>query len=214
MLESLQESLKEYALLWTVLGVSLIGCVFLWYKAMKSSQERARKREAEIARLKYERELREEFAEPTQQLLIDTPPARLIEGLCGNIQVWLEQQPDMLAAFHALPEPKRRIYALGYLVQESRDTLSEFFRKNGDPLTTAAMEAVQMIVGGEFAEIFNKEFAAYDNNNEEVSLIDKEILLLDARFYALQQNFGEDVLYAEVKEYILANAVKILPNNQ
>jgi len=200
------ESLKEYTLLWAVLGISLLGCIFLWYLAMKSSHERTRKREAEIARLKRERKLREEFATPTQQLLIDTPPTRLIEGLCDNVQVWLEQQPDMLAAFHAMPEQKRRVYALGFLVQESREALSEFFRKNGDPLTTAAMEAVQMIIGGEFAAVFNKEFAAYDNDNEEVSLLDKEILLLDSRFYALLQKFGEDVLYAEVKEYILANS--------
>ena len=204
------ESMKEYTLLWAVLGVSLLGCIFLWYLAMKSSHDRARKREEEIARITYERKLREEFAAPTQQLLIGTPPARLIEGLCSNVQTWLEAQPNMLAAFHALPEQKRRVYALGFLVQESREALSEFFRKNGDPLTTAAMEAVQMIIGGEFAEVFNQEFAAYDNDNEEVSLLDKEILLLDARFYALLQKFDEDVLYAEVKEYILANAVHFL----
>ena len=208
------ESIKEYAVLWTVVIAALLGCAFLWYKAMKSSQERTRKREEEIARIKRERELREEFANPAQQLLIDTPPARLIEGLCSNIQTWLEAQPDMLAAFHALPEQKRQVYALGFLVQESREALSEFFRKNGDPLTTATMEAVQMIIGGEFAELFNNEFAAYDNDNEEVSLLDKEILLLDARFYALLQNFGEDVLYAEVKEYILANAVHFLESKQ
>jgi len=206
------ESMKEYTLLWAVLGISLLGCIFLWYLAMKSSQERTRRRNEEIARLTYERELREEFANPTQQLLIDTPPARLIEGLSSNVQTWLEAQPDMRAAFHALPEQKRWVYALGFLVQESREALSEFFRKNGDPLTTAAMEAVQMIIGGEFAEVFNQEFAAYDNDNEEVSLLDKEILLLDARFHALLLQFGENVLYAEIKEHILSNSIIFLVN--
>ena len=208
-MNSLLASIREYALLWAAFAASLIGCAILWHKAMKSSRARHIKRDEEIARLKREREFREEFASPSQETLIAAAPARLIEGLCSNIQAWLEEQPDLLQAFHSIPEPRRWIYALGYLVQDSRESLSEFFRKNGEPLTTAAMEAVQMLIGGEFAEIFNKEFAAYDSNNEEVSLLDKEILLLDARFLSLLQE-GEDALYAEVKEYILANAVNFI----
>jgi len=204
------ESIREYWLLWAAFGVSLLGCAILWYKAMTSARARRIRRDEEIARITRERELREEFASPSQELMIQTPPARLIEGLSGNIQAWLEEQPNLLEAFHAMPEPRRWVYALGYLVQESSTALSEFFRKNGEPLTTAAMEAVQMLVGGEFAELFNKEFAAYDNKNEEVSLLDKEILLLDTRFHALLQKLGEDILYAEVKEYILANQVIFL----
>jgi len=202
----MMEPIREYGLLWAAFGASLLGCAILWYKALKSARARRIKRDEEVARVTRERRLREEFARPSQDLMIQTPPARLIEGLCGNIQAWLEKQPDLLEAFHAMPEPRRWVYALGYLVQESREALSEFFRSNGEPLTTAAMEAVQMLIGGEFAKIFDKEFAAYDNKNEEVSLLDKEILLLDTRFHALMQEFGEDILFAEVKEYILANS--------
>lgn len=206
----MMESLRAYWYLWAALAVAVLGCAFLWYKAMQSSRARNARRDAEIARIKRERELREAFANPSRETLLAAAPARLIEGLCANIQLWLEEQPDLLAAFHAMPEPRRRVYALGYLIQESREALSEFFRKNGEPLTSCALEAVESCVGGEFAEIFGKEFAAFDNNNEEVSLVEKDLLLLDAHFLALLQENGEDALYAQIKEYVLANAVYFL----
>jgi hypothetical protein len=208
------KSFKEYYLVWLALAAAIFCCVFLWYQAVRSSRARRARQAALVARLDREKALREEFQTPTRALLLKTPANRLVEGLCGNVQRWLDAQPDMRAAFQALPKPCRWVYALGYVIQDSRledgsYILSEFFRKNGEPLLTAAMEAVQEIVGGEYAEIFNHLFAAFDNENETVSLLDNDVLLQDARFYGLHQeseNAPEDLPYLGVKDYILANA--------
>ncbi|MDR0531745.1 MAG: hypothetical protein LBG83_06770 [Oscillospiraceae bacterium] len=210
----LLQSLAEYPWAWGLLAAGIALCVFAWAKAMQAARRRAAKKAALVARLDHEKALREEFAEITQQLLIDMPPERLIEGLCCHLQMRLEKEPDMRAAFGRLPEFARWIYALGYVIQDSRDMehdgvlLSEFFRKNGEPLLTAAMEAVQMLVGGEYAEVFNAEFAMFDNENEAVSLLDDQLLLLDARFYGILREAepGTNSPYLEVKEAILANS--------
>jgi len=202
---NLFETLREYPVFYVLLSAALILCIFLWVMAMRSSRRKRREKDALINLLEYEKALRTQFRCVTQQMLIDTPPERLIEGLCCSIQMWLEQQPDMQAAYDALTQPRRLVYALGYLLQDGRGALSEFFRRNGQPLTRAALEAAWSLVGGEYAEIFQREYDAFDEGNEQVSLVKEAIAADDARFAALALEEGE-ALYAQAKEYILANS--------
>jgi hypothetical protein len=111
----------------------------------------------------------------------------------------------MQAAYGALPEPRRLVYALGYVVQDGREHLSGFFRKNGQPLTAAALEAVRRLLGGECAAVFEREYDAFDEANETVSLVKGDIAAADARWDELARAAGEG-LYAGAKEYILANS--------
>ena len=205
MLETIRQSIGEFPVLYMIiLGVALL-CLFLWAVAMRAARRRRGEKEALIAVLEYEKELRKQFKTVTQQLLIDTPPERLVEGVCCNIQMTLEAQPDMQAAYDALPEPRRLVYALGYVVQDGRGRLSDFFRKNGQPLTKAALEAVFRLIGGECAAIFESEYDAFDEENEAVSLDRNGIAAADARYAELAREQGE-ALYAEAKQYILANS--------
>lgn len=199
------ENIREYPIFYVVILAALLLCVFLWAIAMRASRRRRAEKEALIAVLEREKALRTQFAQITQQLLIDTPPALLVEGLCCHIQMVLEAQPDMQAAYDMLPQPRRLIYALGYVIQDGREALSEFFRKNGQPLTGAALEAVRRLVGGEYAALFRREYDAFDEENETVSLVKSEIARADERFLALAQECGE-ALYMQAKEYILANS--------
>jgi len=205
MLETLRQSIEEYPVLYMViLGVAVL-CLFLWAIAMRAARRRRGEKEALIAVLEYEKELRRQFKTVTQQMLIDTPPDRLVEGVCCNIQMALEAQPDMQAAYDALPEPRRLVYALGYVAQDGRESLSGFFRRNGQPLTKAALEAVWRLLGGECAAVFEGEYDAFDEANETVSLVKGDIAAADARWEALTRERGEE-LYAEAREYILANS--------
>ena len=205
----IQESMQDYPTLYIFVLAALLVCLFLWVIAMRAARRRRGEKEALIAVLEHEKALRTQFQNVTQQLLIDTPSERLIEGLCCNIQMALEKQPDMQAAYDALPRPRRLIYALGYVIQDGRGALSEFFRKNGQPLTGAALEAVQRLVGGEYAEIFLREFEAFDEETEGVSFVKEDIAAADSLARALRQEQGE-TLYVEAKEYILANSLQFV----
>ena len=205
LLETIRQSIHDYPALYAVVLATALLCLVLWVMAMRSSRRKRREKDALIAVLEYEKALRTQFRTVTQQMLIDTPPERLIEGMCCSIQMRLEEQPDMQAAYDALTQPRRLIYALGYVLQDGRRALSEFFRRNGQPLTKTALEAAWCLVGGGYAEIFQREYDAFDESNERVSLVKEDIAADDARFAALVLEQGE-ALYAQAREYILANS--------
>jgi len=207
--EGIRQSMQDYPTLYIFVLAALLVCLFLWVIAMRAARRRRGEKEALIAELEYEKALRAQFRAVTQQMLIDTPPERLVEGLCCSIQMSLEKQPDMQAAYAALPQPRRLVYALGYVIQDGRGALSEFFRRNGQPLTGAALEAVQRLVGGEFAELFRHEYEAFDEDTEGVSFVKEDVAAADARALALRQEQGDN-LYLEAKEYILANSTNFV----
>ncbi|MDR2686131.1 MAG: hypothetical protein LBB75_00125 [Oscillospiraceae bacterium] len=209
LLEAVRQSMREYPALYAVVAGAAALCLFLWVMAVRSSRRRRGERDALIAALEYEKELRAQFKAVTRQQLIDTPPGRLVEGLCCGIQARLEKEPDMQAAYDALPQARRLVYALGYVLQDGREALSGFFRKNGQPLTRAALEAAWCLVGGEYAEIFQREYDAFDEDNEQVSLVRQAVAADDARFAALALERG-GALYAQAKEFILANSADFL----
>ena len=199
------QSIQDHPIMYTVVLLLIVLCVFAWGKAAKASRTRREKRDAIIAELEREKALRREFRNPTPQQLEDAPPARLIEGLCCHVQQRLEKHDDPEAAFADLPEAARLIYAFGYVLLDGRERLSEFFRKNGQPLTGAAMQAADKLGGGEYAEIFRAQYTAFDDENEEASVIESEIDALDARFLKLTQECTEQ-LYAETRRYILSHS--------
>jgi len=201
----LLQSICEFPIFYVIILALIVACAFAWLKAMQSSRRRQAKRDALIAQYKREHELRRAFASPTLEQLSGTPPARLIEGLCCYVQTQLEEQENPDAAFADLPEPAQLIYALGYVIQDTRIKLSDFFRRNGQPLTGAAWEAARQLIGGEYAEIFYQQYIAFDEAHEEASLIEGEIEALDERFCAVITERGE-ALYARAKEYILSQS--------
>ena len=199
------QSIQEHPIMYSIVLLLIVLCGFAWSKAMKASRRRHARRDAIIAELEHEKALRQQFKFPTLQQLEETPPMRLLEGLCCHVQMRLEKADDMEAAFAALPEPARFVYALGYLVQDSRAALSEFFRKNGQPLTGAAMQAADKLLPVEYAELFRAQYAAFDEEDETASLIESEVEAADARFCVLLEEQGE-ALYDQAKAYVLSNS--------
>ena len=187
-----------------ILIAALLLCVYAWLRALRQAKKRAAAKSKLIATLEYEKKLRQDFKSLDRSLLASTPPERLIEGVCCHIQMALEEAPVMEEAFAALSEPERLIYALGYVAQDSRKGLSAFFRANGKPLTPAALEAVERLIGGEYAALFRQAYAAFDEDNEIASLIKERVQAWDEAFEALVRG-REDQIYSEAKDYIIAN---------
>lgn len=198
---------KEYWYLALLLFVAVIFTCWVISKAYKASAESRRIRDEQMKRIDYENGVVRDFSELSEEKLDTAEPKRAFDGVALNIQRQLEKQPDMQAAFFALTDAQRYIYALYYLAEDSEKSLSEFFRCNGAPLTPCAQEAVRMLFPEDAADIFEQEYRAYDPNNEEVSLIPERTERLDAEFKAAMGNFD---MYKTCVDYIRKNVTDFL----
>ncbi|MBR0348722.1 MAG: hypothetical protein IIX16_03690 [Clostridia bacterium] len=182
----------------------VILTVFVWIRAAISGKKRSEERERIIAEIEREKALRKEFKTVDDSTFSKADDYRLIIGLCAYIQQKIENETDMNAAFSALSEIEKYAYVLGYVFEDSKKGLSEFFRANGEPLLSVSLDAVRKVIGGDFAEIFEKEFVMLDENDETTSVDNKELDVLDSRFSTIIENEGSEV-YAKVASYLRLN---------
>lgn len=126
------DALRQY---W-YLGIALIAAVILtlWVikKAAQASSRAHAEREAQMKKLEYESGVLKEFSELSEEKLRNADSKRAFDGVAMNIQRYLEKQSNMNAAFSALSDSQRQIYALYYLIDDSKKGLSEF--SNATPL--------------------------------------------------------------------------------
>lgn len=179
--------------------------VFVIIKAMVSGKKRSEERAGIIAEIEREKAIRNEFKtidEATFDEVCDD--YRLIVGICANIQMSIEKIEDMNTAFSILPEEKKFIYALGYVFEDSRKCLSDFFRANGEPLLSVAKNAVEQIVGGEMYEVFLKESVMLDENDETTSVDYGILTKLDEEYRSIIEKEG-NTIYASVASWIRRN---------
>jgi predicted negative regulator of RcsB-dependent stress response len=175
----------EYWYLTAALVAVSVLTAFVCFKAFKAVQKTNRERKKTIETLTYLKEVRAQFAAPTHEQIHDADARRLIDGIALNIQAALEKHEDINAAYEALPEPARFVYALYYFELDSVEKLSEFFRRNGKPLTVHAQAAVETVLGCKVSELYNLECAAFDEDDEITSLIPADIRRADDDFAAV-----------------------------
>ena len=192
-----------------VAGISLVLLavltVFVCIKAMISGKKRSEERERIIADIEKEKALRKEFKNVDESTFSDSKDDyRLVVGMCAHIQQILEQKEDMVAAFNELSDVKKYIYAIGYVFEDSKNGLSEFFRSNGEPLLSTANIAVSEIIGGRFSELFSGMFVMLDENDETTSVDSNEIEKVNGEFTGLF-DCNADEIYEKVARYIREN---------
>ncbi|MBQ4603668.1 MAG: hypothetical protein IJB16_03605 [Clostridia bacterium] len=180
----IQYFLERPYLIVIMLAVILLT-LFVCVKAGQASAKRSKANEAIIKKLKEENELRREFAVLTEKTVADADEARLFKGVALTLQKKISDANDMEAEFESLNEAQRNIYALSFVVEDGEAALSSFFRANGQPLTGASLNAVKKLFDKNAYDIFEKEYNAFDSDNEEVSMIPEEITALDKGFSQL-----------------------------
>ena len=184
--------------------------VFVWCKAITSGKKRNEEREKIIADLEREKALRNEFRNPDESTFSeDKDDYRLIVGMCANVQMKLEKASNMNEAFSELSEVKKNVYCLGYVFEDSKNKLSEYFRSNGEPLLSASKNAVNEVIGGDFGEIFNKEFVMLDENDETTSVDNDLLSKYDGQFSNLISEKGAEI-YKKAADYIRSNKDEFL----
>ena len=196
------EAFKEYWYLTLLLIVLVIVTCWVISKAWKASAKSREIREAQIKRMEYEKSVFEEFKEFDAEKLLSSDSKRAFDGIALNIQSNLEKQKNIEAAFEVLTDAQKHIYALYYLAEDSQKGLSEFFKCNGVPLTPVALEGVRKLLPDLAVEAFEKEYAAYDPEDEEASIIPSEIAQFDEKYAKAVENFD---FYKTCVEYIGEN---------
>ena len=204
----------EYISQHPIAGVALVLLAVLTFfvciKAMLASKKRSEERERIIADIEKEKALRKEFKHVDETTFAEGKDnQRLVMGMCAHIQQKIEKTDDMTSAFCELSEAKRYIYSIGYVFEDSRNGLSEFFRSNGEPLLSTAEKAVKVIVGGRFAELFSSEFVMLDENDETTSVDNEALVKMDDEFKLLLEENSKDI-YSAVAEYIRNNKTEFI----
>ena len=189
------EYLSQHPLAAVALTVLVILTIFMWIKAVSASRRHGKERDAEIARIEKEKALRAEFRHlDGTAFATDKDDYRLIIGMCAHVQMSIEKEPDINAAFESLSEVRRNVYCLGYVFEDSSKKLSEFFRSNGEPMLSAARSAVDSIIGGKFADLFDSEFVMLDENDETTSVDNAMLEEWDGEYARLMEAEGEAIL--------------------
>lgn len=179
------EYLLERPYWFAVFGVLIIITAFVCFKAAQASSKRYKKNEAIMNKLKEENILRNEFAVLTETLIENSEPSRLFKGVALNLQKKISDTPDMRSEFDKFTAEQKEIYAISFVIEDGGEKLSGFFRANGQPVTGNALSLFKKLFDGKAAEIFEKEYNAFDEENEETSVVPEEIKNSDAEFSQL-----------------------------
>ena len=198
MIGNILRAFAEYKLLTALLGVAVVLAVFVWIKAIRASKRHNAEREAILAKLQKEKELRERFAHLTPELVQSADVREMLHGIALIIQSKLEQTEDINASFLALSEAQQYIYALNFVFCEDADTLSRFFRLNGKPLTTAALDAARRTFDADTLALFETGYRMFDADDETTSSLPADVEALDSSFAAADKT----ELFENIRKYI------------
>ena len=187
--------------LWVLLLVVSFLAIFVCIKASAASRIRREKlkKEAEIWKKDYE--LRQEFRTLSLEKLNSTDNNKMLSGVCMNIQIELENAPDMNEAFFKLPDEKKYIYCLEYFDEDAIKSLSTFFKNNGAPLTDFVIDAIKTVGYNDILSLVETLYPMYDDNSD-VSIDYAVIEKTDDKF---KEIYNRNKLYDLVTKYVKAN---------
>jgi hypothetical protein len=146
-------------------------------------------------------ELRENFRTLTLEKLNSTDNNKMLSGVCMNIQIELENAPDMNEAFFKLPDEKKYVYCLEYFDEDAIKSLSTFFKNNGAPLTDFVIDAIKTVGYNEILPLVETLHPMYDDNSD-VSIDYPVIEKTDDKF---KEIYNQNKLYDLVTKYVKAN---------
>lgn len=202
MVHDMLQAFAQYKVLTAILIVAVALLVFVLVKASRAVRRHNAERDAILARLQKEKALREKYTYFTREIALSSDGKELLHGVALCIQKTIEKEPDLTAAFTALPAEKQIVYALDFVLCEDAETISAFFRLNGKPLTTAALEGARRTFDAEHLELFETGYRMFDPDDETTSCVPGDVQKLDADFAAAD----ETALYEGIRNFIADNA--------
>lgn len=199
------EYFRQNPLIGAGIAVLFLAVVVLWAKVLKDRGIHNAENEAILNRLKEENKLRNDFKILSEEIAGKADEVSLFRGVSLNLQKRISDSVDMENEFSLLTNEQRMIYALSFVVEDGAEKLSGFFAENGKPLTVEAKKAVETMLPAEASEIFNREYLAYDPDDETTSLIASEIAEWDKSFVGI---VSAEVIMKSGGKFIKANIEK------
>lgn len=197
------ENMREYWYLYLVLLGLIVLTVFVVRKAAEASKRTHGRNQALLAKAKREKELRDAYAELTEEVIAAAPADALFEGVALILENNCQKASSTTAFYDGLTRPQQLIYAAYYLLTDTKEApLSAFFRRSSQPLTGDAAEAAAEMFDDQTAGTVKKMFDCFDEENESASVIPEVIDELDRQF---QAQAAENTFYFSCGEYIKKN---------
>ena len=196
------ESIKEFWYMWLILIVLVAVLLVVMKKAsaaMKKRNSILAKHREEVERFKS---LVDKYSSADGTLLLSADAAEVAEGITAVLQYKLEKSTDPDADYNNAPGWKREVYALYYFSEDCKQSLSYFFKNNGEPLVSVLVSAVKNIGYDKIYPTVSQMFSMYDENNESVSLDKTKVAELDEEFSNI---FDTDEFFELVRKYAAEN---------
>ena len=196
------ESLMQYWYMWVLLAVLIV--IMFWAggkasKAVRRKNEILRKQEEEIKRYKY---LVDKYSGITASQAENETPGELAEGITAVLQKQLERAVHPEEEFNNAEEWRRTVYSLYYFLEDTKTSLSFFFKNNGEPVTGLAVNGIKEIDESAVYGNASRMYAMYDENNESVSIDNDRINEINSRF---KEIFNKEKFLLSLKNYIISN---------
>lgn len=144
-----------------------VATVFLWVKAVRAHRAHQTRFHAEEEKLRRLADLKTKYRELTGDVIADAPKEELLAGVALHLQIWLQKQPDMKAAFASLPAEAQFVYALDVFTD---DGPRGFFKQNGAPLLRVIAPAFAAIGLTDEVPTVRKLALMFDETDETTSL--------------------------------------------
>lgn len=197
------ESIKHFWYLYLILFILIILTAFVCKKAFGAASRHSKEFNANLAKLKRDKELRDAYSELTEEIIASAPADTLFEGTALCMEAKCQKSEDTSAFYLSLSDYQKLIYAYFYLAGDAKkDKLSAFFAQSTKPLTSDALAAAEKILSAQAYAIVKDMHDRYDDDNENASVIPEEIAELDEKFRELTDDIN---LFAAGGEYIKKN---------
>ena len=197
------ESIKHFWYLYLILFILIILTAFVCKKAFGAASRHSKEFNANLAKLKREKELRDAYSELTEEVIASAPADTLFEGTALCMEAKCQKSEDTSAFYLSLSDYQKLIYAYFYLAGDAKkDKLSAFFAQSTKPLTCDALAAAEKMLSAQAYEIIKEMHDRYDDDNENASVIPEEIAELDEKFKELTDDIN---LFAAGGEFIKKN---------
>ncbi len=197
------DNMREYWYLYLILLGLIVLTVFVVRKAAAASRRVHGRNNELIAKAKREKELRDAYADLTEEIIAAAPAESLFEGIALILESRCQTASDSLAFYNGLTQPQQFIYSIYYLLTDAKEKkLSDFFRSSTQPLTGDAAKAAQAMLDADAAQTVRQMFDCFDEDNENASVLPEILNKLDSEFAKLSE---ESNLFDKCGEYIKKN---------
>ena len=197
------ESIKHFWYLYLILFILIILTAFVCKKAFGAASRHSKEFNANLAKLKRDKELRDAYSELTEEIIASAPADTLFEGTALCMEAKCQKSEYTSAFYLSLSDYQKLIYAYFYLAGDAKkDKLSAFFAQSTKPLTSDALSAAEKMLSAQAYAIVKDMHDRYDDDNENASVIPEEIAELDEKFKELTDDIN---LFAAGGEFIKKN---------